>query len=82
MVISGPSPVRGVPAGSGARWPRLPCTEPGNLTLALGLLAGRSRPDKASQHLPDLNRARPAGNHRIARGEGPQVLFVVGLHNA
>ena len=56
-----------------------------NLALAelvLGLLAGRPRPDKASQHLPDLNSARPSRNHRIARGEGAQLLFVVGLHDA
>jgi hypothetical protein len=48
----------------------------------LGLLGGRPRPDKASQHLPDLNRARAGRHHRILRGESPQLLLVVGLHDA
>jgi tetratricopeptide (TPR) repeat protein len=50
--------------------------------LVLDLLAIWPRPDKASQHLPDLNRARAGRHHRILRGESPQLLLVVGLHDA
>src|SRR6516225_4375719 len=45
-------------------------------------LAGRTWPDKASQHLPDFNRACARCDDRVARGEGPQLLFIVSLHDA
>src|SRR5262249_2638591 len=45
-------------------------------------LGGRPWPDIASQHLPDLDRARARRDDRIVRGEGPQLLLIVGLHDA
>src|SRR5262249_2791250 len=40
------------------------------------------RPDKATQHLPHFDRARARRDARILGGESPQLLFVVGLHDA
>src|SRR5690348_14865290 len=45
-------------------------------------LRGRPGPDITRQHLADFNRARARRNDRIVRGEGPQLLLVVGLHHA
>src|SRR5215475_10963905 len=50
--------------------------------LVPGLLAGRSWPDKATEHLPDFNRACARCHDRIVGGEGPQLLFIVSFHGA
>src|SRR5262249_52231364 len=50
--------------------------------LVPGLLAGRPWPDKATEHLPDFNRACARCHDRIVGGEGPQLLFIVSLHGA